>query len=61
MKPFKPGDWPNIEPRRETWRTDTELRLLWQYGPERASAIVDGHDPATEADIAAWRRLGEPR
>ena len=58
MTTFKPEDWPNIEPRADTWRTDTERRLVWQYGPERAAAIIDGTDPATEADIAAWRNLG---
>lgn len=60
MTAFKPEDWPNIAPP-DTWRTDTERRLLWQYGPERASAIIEGRDPATEADIAAWRNLGAPK
>lgn len=37
-----------------SWRQHTEARLLWLYGPsyhvERAAQ--------TQADIAAWRRLG---
>jgi len=34
-------------------------RLRHQHGAERASQIVAGDDPATNADLAAWDRLGE--
>lgn len=40
------------------WMTPTELRLAWLYGAERAARIIEGRDPKTEADLAAWRRLG---
>lgn len=33
-------------------------RLVWLYGPERAAAIVEGRDANTNADIAAWNRIG---
>jgi hypothetical protein len=33
-------------------------RLHWQYGPVRTLDILNGIDPATNADLAAWRRLG---
>ena len=33
-------------------------RLRAHHGPSRAAAIMEGKDPATEADIAAWNRLG---
>jgi hypothetical protein len=36
----------------------TFARLAWQYGPDRASLIMDGKDPKTKADIMAWRHLG---
>ena len=39
----------------------TMARLQWQYGPERAVAIVAGIDPATNADLAAWNALGGAR
>ena len=32
--------------------------LLFHYGPERTAAILAGRDEATNADLAAWRRLG---
>lgn len=32
--------------------------LLFHYGPERTAAILAGRDAATNADLAAWRRLG---
>ncbi len=43
------------------WRLFTLERLRWQYGVDRAARIVTGNDPATQADLAAWRRLGNPR
>lgn len=33
-------------------------RLVWLYGHARALNIIDGHDEATNADLAAWRSLG---
>lgn len=38
-----------------------EDRLIWLYGGARAAEIMAGRDPATQADIAAWRRLGTPK
>lgn len=43
------------------WAEFTFRRQCWLYGPERAAAIMVGEDPATEADIAAWNRLGAGR
>lgn len=37
---------------------DTSARLRWQYGDARAAQIMAGDDPNTQADIAAWNRLG---
>jgi len=39
----------------------TIARLTWAHGPERTAEIVAGRDAATNADIAAWRRLGADR
>jgi hypothetical protein len=33
-------------------------RLQWQYGFDGAILRFGGNDPATEADLAAWNRLG---
>jgi hypothetical protein len=35
----------------------TLLKLTAHYGHRRALSIVNGDDEATNADIAAWRRL----
>jgi hypothetical protein len=35
--------------------------LAWKYGPDRAQAIMSGRDDATNADLAKWRTLGEPK
>ncbi|MGE5500595.1 MAG: helix-turn-helix domain-containing protein [Ignavibacteriales bacterium] len=56
---------PKVRPPRRrrpptTWRT-LKTRLTWAYGPERATSIIDGKDPATNADIAKWNALGEPK
>lgn len=40
---------------------ETIERLRWQHGPERVANILNGTDDATNADIAAWRRLGSAR
>lgn len=44
---------------RAAWTaTQTLQRLVWQYGPERAAAILNRDDAETRADVAAWRSLG---
>ncbi|MFA5567998.1 MAG: hypothetical protein WC972_05045 [Trueperaceae bacterium] len=43
------------------WEEFTAARLAWQYGAERAYAIISGQDAKTNADLAAWRSLGERR
>ncbi len=35
--------------------------LLWQYGGDKAMAILDGEEEATEDDKRAWRALGRPK
>jgi hypothetical protein len=40
------------------WRKHTFRALTWQYGLERAHKIRSGRDPATQADLEAWNRLG---
>lgn len=44
--------------RIEITRQLTLERLTACHGPRRAASIMAGTDPATLADIAAWRRLG---
>lgn len=43
-------------PTQSTWQ---QLRgaLFWR-DPSRARLILAGEDPATNRDVAAWRRLG---
>lgn len=51
-------------PRRNVVRgpdAATMERLVWQYGPEKAAKIVAGQNRKTQADLAAWRRLGTGR
>ena len=36
---------------------DLRAKLLFQYGPERAGAILTGQDEKTNADLAAWERI----
>jgi hypothetical protein len=39
----------------DEWRlVQTAQRLSWLYGDERAAAILNGEDPETQADLAAW-------
>lgn len=33
-------------------------RLQWAHGSARAAQIIAGRDPATNRDIASWKRLG---
>lgn len=39
-------------------RADLWQRLRFQYGSERATAIITGKDEATRKDINDWRLLG---
>lgn len=43
-------------------RPGEQLRrmLAWRYGPDTAALILFGLHEPTNADIAAWRRLGRP-
>ncbi len=40
-----------------SWADFTAKRIWWIY-PDRADAILAGNDSATQADLAAWNRLG---
>lgn len=44
-----------------SWEEHAERRLAFAYGPDRAKAMMTGRDPSTNADIAAWGRLGGKR
>lgn len=44
-----------------SWAEHTRRALEWRYGYARAAAIVAGRDPATQADVDAWNRLGTRR
>ena len=44
----------------DSW-DDLTRRLAQTYGAERARSIMAGRDPATAADLAKWRRLGEKK
>lgn len=33
--------------------------LIWKYGSERTAEILAGRDPEANADLLAWRTLGE--
>jgi hypothetical protein len=54
-EPLFPNNRPGPEHALETvaWH-----RLAWLYGYARALNICDGHDEATNADLAAWKALG---
>lgn len=43
-----------------SWAAHTRLALTWHYG-DRADLIQSGRDPKTQADLTAWRALGERR
>jgi hypothetical protein len=51
----------NSELVSHDWVVHTLRNLEWHYGLDRAVAITAGSDPATEADVAAWNRLGSAR
>lgn len=36
-------------------------RLCWLYGEARATQILNGNCPKTQADLAAWKNLGSRR
>lgn len=44
-------------PMAAEWRS-LHCSLSWRYDPETADAIFAGKHEPTNADIAAWRRLG---
>lgn len=44
-------------PATGAYDVETAERLTWAHGAERARQIIAGHDPATQADLAAWRRI----
>lgn len=48
---------------RYRWLTIRQLRarLRWQYGKDRARAILMGADLATENDRLAWSEFGSPK
>ena len=46
--------------RPDEWEAFVD-RLIFQYGPERTCDILDGRDPGTNADLDAWRALGQPK
>lgn len=56
-KPQSSTAWPSNW--REDWKYhDLFDKLVFQHGHDRARSIVRGEDPATNADLAAWRGLG---
>lgn len=57
MPERSPYAWPDAW-RQNPGYVDLFRRLAWLYGPERAEAIAAGVDPATNADIESWRRVG---
>jgi hypothetical protein len=42
-------------------RIQAEAALRFHYGDVRAAAILDGRDPATNADVARWNAIGSRR
>ena len=52
-----PEATPHGEPGHD-WQAHTFDRLRWAHGENRARAIAMGIDPATNADLKAWRELG---
>ncbi|WP_332763981.1 hypothetical protein [Phenylobacterium sp.] len=53
MSSYKNGNDPGF------WELATFDRLAEQYGGARAKRIMLGEDTKTNADIEAWRRLGQ--
>lgn len=44
----------------DPWKVLRE-NLRWRYGAARTVRILAGRDPATNADLATWEALGEPK
>lgn len=44
---------------RHCWHESARRRLTHQYGEARANRISLGIDAKTNADVAAWNRLGQ--
>ena len=42
-------------------RRDLYRRLRASYSADRARDILEDRDPASQADLAAWRALGQPK
>lgn len=54
-----PAGWRNHGgPWLETPLQRTHKALTLRHGQARADAIAEGRDEATNADLAAWRRIG---
>lgn len=47
-----------VDIRREQLVEMTHERLKWAHGSQVAWSIRNGHDDATNADLAAWNQLG---
>jgi lipopolysaccharide biosynthesis regulator YciM len=45
--------------KRSAIEQTTYRALVARYGEERATAIMEGRDLATNLDIAAWNNLGK--
>lgn len=45
------------KPPSTTYDASTVERLRWAHGEARASQIIAGTDPRTNADLQAWRRI----
>ena len=50
-----------LGPHGHCWHRSTWHRLQWQHGRERAEAVMEGQDAKSQADLAAWNRLGTKR
>jgi len=53
----EPKPRPEPEPK-PLYDAATKARLYARYRSIRADRIIEGRDPETQADIAAWRALG---
>ena len=56
---LRKGQW--VYGEAHSWVDFTWSRLAEQYGADQARRIVAGRDPATQADVDAWNKLGTRR
>ena len=56
--PDEPSKRPPVKPMPDPRWVALEAALTWNYGAERAKAILAGDDEATQRDQFLWRRLG---